>query len=147
MEEPNPELESFRQQWRAEVSARSKPEDSKTQSKGPVTQPSTPLRKQPGLSRLVKVKALQKRQEGGEDGGDILAGQGPGRHARRLSAEKEDIEGFRKKDGSREPRSALEHYEKVVERESQGSLGDSLNLYRKAFKVGKISCELFSAHE
>jgi len=36
---------------------------------------------------------------------------------------------------SSEPRSALEHYEKAVERESQGSLGDSLNLYRKAFKV------------
>ena len=36
---------------------------------------------------------------------------------------------------STEPRSALEHYEKAVERESQGSLGDSLALYRKAFKV------------
>jgi F-box protein 9 len=40
------------------------------------------------------------------------------------------------KTGSREPRSALEHYEKAVERESQGNLGDSLDLYRKAFRVG-----------
>ncbi len=31
--------------------------------------------------------------------------------------------------------SALEHYERAVEKESQGSLGDSVNLYRKAFKV------------
>lgn len=34
-----------------------------------------------------------------------------------------------------EPRSALEHYERAVEKECLGSLGDSVNLYRKAFKV------------
>jgi F-box protein 9 len=35
-----------------------------------------------------------------------------------------------------EPVSALEHYEKAVEREVAGKLGDSLSLYRKAFRVG-----------
>ena len=40
--------------------------------------------------------------------------------------------------GEREPESALEHYEKAVERETQGQLGDSLDLYRKAFKVRPI---------
>ena len=39
-------------------------------------------------------------------------------------------------DSQREPSSALEHYERAVERESEGSLGDSLTLYRKAFRVG-----------
>lgn len=34
-----------------------------------------------------------------------------------------------------EPRSALEHYERAVEKECLGSLGESVNLYRKAFKV------------
>jgi F-box protein 9 len=53
-----------------------------------------------------------------------------------MSVDNDDIEGYGNKAGNREPRSALEHYEKAVERESQGSLGDSLNLYRKAFKVG-----------
>ena len=33
------------------------------------------------------------------------------------------------------PRSALEHYERAVEKESLGSLGESVDLYRKAFKV------------
>jgi F-box protein 9 len=33
------------------------------------------------------------------------------------------------------PVSALEHYEKAVEKESQGSLGESLSLYRKAYRV------------
>lgn len=35
----------------------------------------------------------------------------------------------------REPHSALDHYELAVERESEGSLGDSLNHYRKAYRV------------
>lgn len=33
------------------------------------------------------------------------------------------------------PRTALEHYERAAEKESQGSLGESLSLYRKAFRV------------
>jgi F-box protein 9 len=45
-------------------------------------------------------------------------------------------ESFTSSSGSKEPQSAIEHYEKAVEKESQGSLGDSLNHYRKAFKVG-----------
>ena len=35
-----------------------------------------------------------------------------------------------------EPASALDYYEKAVEREGAGKLGDSLKLYRKAFRVG-----------
>lgn len=35
----------------------------------------------------------------------------------------------------REPHSALDHYELAVERESEGSLGDSLNHYRKAYRL------------
>ncbi|RQM08392.1 hypothetical protein DH86_00002632, partial [Scytalidium sp. 3C] len=55
------------------------------------------------------------------------------------SAAPDAIEGAPKEDsektGSREPRTALEHYEKAVERETLGSLGDSLSLYRKAFRM------------
>lgn len=36
------------------------------------------------------------------------------------------------------PESALEHYERAVEKETQGSLGESLSLYRKAFRVCSI---------
>ena len=38
-------------------------------------------------------------------------------------------------ENAREPRSALEHYECAVEKECVGRLGESVNLYRKAFKV------------
>ena len=44
-------------------------------------------------------------------------------------------EGPGESSSSRQPQTALEHYEKAVEREGQGSLGDSLNLYRKAFRM------------
>lgn len=39
---------------------------------------------------------------------------------------------------TQEPNSALEHYEKAVEKETHGQLGDSLKHYRKAFKVGLL---------
>lgn len=35
----------------------------------------------------------------------------------------------------KEPETALEHYERAVEREAQGQLGESLKHYRQAFKV------------
>jgi F-box protein 9 len=35
-----------------------------------------------------------------------------------------------------EPSSAIEHYERAVEKETQGQLGESVRHYRKAFKVG-----------
>lgn len=39
---------------------------------------------------------------------------------------------------SKEPRTALEHYEQAVDSETAGKLGDSLRLYRRAFKVSLI---------
>ncbi|KAI0874859.1 hypothetical protein GGS24DRAFT_457554 [Hypoxylon argillaceum] len=38
-------------------------------------------------------------------------------------------------EGSKEPKTALDFYEHAVERESTGKLGDSLQLYRKAFRM------------
>jgi len=134
MEENNPELESFRQQWRAEVSARSKLDDSKTNPKVNGAQAPKSLRRlsgQPGPPE--KGKGKQKEDE--EASEDIPAFQSFEVQTRGPSSDNEDIDGFGSKTGSREPRSALEHYEKAVERESQGNLGDSLKLYRKAFRV------------
>lgn len=45
------------------------------------------------------------------------------------------------------PESALEHYEKAVEKETQGSLGESLSLYRKAFRVCSIIRHSRIVHE
>jgi F-box protein 9 len=129
MEESNPELESFRQKWREEVSARTKaegnrppPSSSSDSSKSSRRPPPAPrIANLKGLKTLVEEEYAEPPNFGGFDGpsgyGDVEAEESS-------------------KTGGQEPRSALEHYEKAVERENLGSLGDSLDLYRKAFKVG-----------
>jgi F-box protein 9 len=120
MEEQNPELEQFREQWRAEVSARSQPERPKT---------SKPSRRPPPISSLSSTNVP-----------NVLRGED------QVEPQLVSLDGFRddgqsenSKSKGKEPQSALEHYEKAVERENEGSLGDSLNLYRKAFRVGRLS--------
>ncbi|KAH8783867.1 hypothetical protein F5882DRAFT_498447 [Hyaloscypha sp. PMI_1271] len=120
MEEPNPELESFRQQWRAEVSARAQADDNRA------TKPSKASRRPPpitSLSSSIPLKSV-KEDEGHFEPQMFPRLDGPSspeEHTRNTS--------------TKEPQSALDHYERAVERESQGSLGDSLNLYRKAFRM------------
>lgn len=132
MEDSNPELESFRQQWRAEVSARSKPEGHKFAPSSADPSSSRAPRRPPAAPRIAadKIPATEEEAEdhveprtfGDEDAsaGGVERGVGAAESSRATGTE---------------PRSALEHYEKAVEKESQGSLGDSLDLYRKAFKV------------
>lgn len=122
MEESNTELEHFRQQWRAEVTARSQSDGNKSaQSKAP--------RRPPPISSLSakKVSGIVKEADDDVEPPKIFGLDGA-RDVERQYAESS-------KSGAKEPQSALEHYEKAVEREAQGSLGDSLTLYRKAFKV------------
>jgi F-box protein 9 len=123
MEESNPELETFRQQWRAEVSARAQGEGSKA------SKSSKPSRRPPPITSLSSNIPLKPVKEDGDHAEpqtfSALDGpSGSGEHAGSSWAK-----------NGKEPQSALEHYEKAVERESQGSLGDSLDLYRKAFRV------------
>ncbi|TAQ91632.1 hypothetical protein B7494_g37 [Chlorociboria aeruginascens] len=126
MDESNPELESFRQKWRAEVSAKSRGDNrSRNSNAGPSKVPKNPPNTKIGEE---KVRILDEEQDHVDP---------PSFHDLDAYAEVENADGesSQSRTGSREPRSALEHYEKAVERESQGSLGDSLNLYRKAFRV------------
>lgn len=131
--ETEAELESFRRQWREELSARARNANGEAG-------PSNTARPQPGRRKSIvpppPPKTLSKRPERPEGWDEIeprayhdlpdkeaelklgVAGQGLVRGA-----------------SAKEPKSALEHYEKAVEKETQGSLGDSLALYRKAFKV------------
>ena len=130
MEEPNPELETFRQQWRAEVSARAQAEPNKA------TKPKATRRPPPitSLSSNIALKPVKEDEDHVEPQKTFsLDGpSSPEEHARSSS--------------SKEPQSALDHYEKAVERESQGSLGESLDLYRKAFRVSYKSLQTDSAN-
>lgn len=126
MEESNPELESFRQQWKAEVIAKSTASGSREPT--PTTAASGPSSRPPAAPRIAGNRA-------GEDHGHFaqyyhdLDGVGDTAEPRN---------GESSKDVEIQPQSALEHYELAVEKESQGNLGESLNLYRKALRVGLL---------
>ncbi|KAK9652699.1 hypothetical protein HCH54_002647 [Aspergillus fumigatus] len=53
----------------------------------------------------------------------------------RLSLGRVDEDALLSQIPRREPRSALEHFERAVEKEAQGNLGDSLHHYRKAYRL------------
>src|ERR1035438_2161158 len=94
MEESNPELESFRQQWRAEVSARSKPNDSRTNPTINRAQPAKTLRRLSGQSRISAEKPTRPENANDEESGSIPAFRAFDSHASGKSVDNEDIEGF-----------------------------------------------------
>ena len=138
MEEPASALEQFRQQWREEVSARAK-------QKSPLAPPVTHgerLQNQGRESRPVNATkrppAAQLITERKDHSDEDSAGEGPSRLIERiegLTVQDMDSDEFSTKGSTREPKSALEHYERAVEKESQGNLGDSLSHYRQAYRL------------
>lgn len=134
--DPVEELERFRQQWQQEVSQRAKGAPSAS-----VNKPARPPRLSQSSNAAIPSeraappsirRQIKEAQEGAKGTG------GAGSHdledqneARRLG----ELEERRPSSNKQEPRSALDHYELAVERESEGSLGDSLNHYRKAYRV------------
>ncbi|KAI0452849.1 hypothetical protein F5B21DRAFT_320664 [Xylaria acuta] len=152
------ELESFRRQWREEVSSRTKkpapapapaPSISASASASASTSASTsrpthrpglssasnrpPRKHEPPPSHTKGPTSVGKIGQLDDDDEDyvpapVFEGDGPssvpkkGGHT--LDEEK-----------AREPKTALDFYEHAVERETTGKLGDSLQLYRKAFRM------------
>ena len=124
------ELERFRQQWQEEVKSRSKGQASSFSSKTPTLEQKQggvgPSRAPLGPQRAQKEsREIHDDWEYGyhdlddKDEACRLGETGNGTHP----------------STRREPTSALEHYERAVERETEGSLGDSLSHYRKAYRV------------
>lgn len=136
----NPELETFREQWRAEVRAK-RPAASGSHHQtnthtvhishaGPsrtAGAPGPPPLRPTAQSSSGKSKVLDTDEEYVE----TLAFDDP--------EPAQPVQPARQKNKETgEPVTALDHYERAVEKESQGSLGDSLMLYRKAFRVRPI---------
>jgi F-box protein 9 len=129
------ELEAFRQRWRQEVTTRVK-----TQTQ-PSTRNSEPSQSGPGRPALVKQpsNAGPSRPTGPSsarpDQSELLVNYHdlPDREEHlKLGNE---VERAKATEYKKEPRTALEHYERAVEREGSGKMGDSVMLYRKAFKM------------
>lgn len=130
------ELERFRQQWQQEVTQRAKGAQSASVNKS--ARPPRSSQSSSGAFPLERAAPPLIRRQTREADGNAEETGGQGYHdldnkdeARRLGEVGERIHPSNKQ----EPRSALDHYELAVERESEGSLGDSLNHYRKAYRV------------
>ncbi|KAL6234163.1 hypothetical protein BDW75DRAFT_213147, partial [Aspergillus navahoensis] len=131
--EDNAELEFFRHQWREEVSRKTQPNNA------PAPSPTTPSRvatAQPRQFPPTRHEASTRKDEEDEEGpaspnqDQIVQGLD------RLSlAKPEEEDAFHSRKPRAEPRSALEHFERAVEREAEGNLGDSLQHYRKAYRL------------
>ncbi|KAL6714481.1 hypothetical protein ACLMJK_007905 [Lecanora helva] len=129
------ELEKFRQQWQEEVTARIKGASSSTSTrKSTKSQTTQKDGGNTGPGRASKLSFHTPYREVEDDdgiGGSASHDLEDKDEARKLGGDGQGIH----PDNRHEPSSALEHYEKAVERESQGRLGDSLNHYRKAFRL------------
>lgn len=133
--ETEAELESFRQQWKAEVSARARQQHPAEPSNEHASNTKTLDRRKP--STVPSSKPTPRRININEGAEELEP-----RAYHDLPDKEEELklgvigQSTARDVSTKEPRSALEHYEKAVEKETQGCLGDSLKLYRAAFKVG-----------
>lgn len=123
------ELQRFREQWRAEVAQNRRPEPTSNELQQQPSQkkggPSLPA----GGPSTARSKAVQ----------DLYDEVEP--RAYHDLPDKEELKKLgvdgqnHDRNPYKEPSTALEHYERAVEKETQGHLGDSMKHYRKAFKV------------
>lgn len=143
------ELEAFRRRWREEVQSRNKQPGQPSQNDklpGQPTSPETSKQHHPKKNLAPPRQPLagpstrsSKPQHVDDDDDDDVAPQ-----AYHDLPDKEDTlrlgtseaQNHERARATQEPSSALEHYEKAVEKETHGQLGDSIKHYRTAFKVG-----------
>lgn len=130
---PNPaaeteaELEAFRQRWREEVEARNKKSTPSTKKAYEKIQrqrgapPPAHATNVPSSSRTYNEEIEPKAYHDLPDKEQqLVLGEDGQKHDR---------------DIYKEPSSALEHYERAVEKETEGNLSESIRHYRTAFKV------------
>jgi F-box protein 9 len=123
------ELQRFREQWKKEVWERSlgqSPSSSAIYPAEEVPSHTYPRPRPPSFSqtRVTSTRAVEDNGYFDEEPQDLSVPQPQPSAARRVSMSMTGI-----------PGSALEHYERAVEKETEGSLGESLKLYRKAFRM------------
>ena len=137
MENTDSALEQFRRQWKEEVEARSQ-SSRKPLSRDPESVQDGPSEPVKPSKPLVPPPHYQLAAESrGEDNADRLQEDGRSKLTDRLeqlTLGNPDEDEFSDV-SSKEPESALEHYERAAEKERQGNLGDSLSHYRKAFRL------------
>lgn len=137
--EDNAELEVFRRQWREEVAQRT------TRERPNAPKPRTPARTSTASTsgtqgHLPTRHEAADRREVYEDDGEDVDHVAPQeeiiQQTEQLNLGPSDEDAFQAQSlPQKEPSSAVEHFERAVQKEQEGSLGDSLQLYRKAYRV------------
>jgi F-box protein 9 len=138
MENSDSALEQFRRQWREEVNAKAK-SSKKRQTQGHVA-----VRPDPSASseepKVLIARSKHHLAGGNSEAEDVdhYREERPGiadqpSHST-LGGTIEDDE-FSSKKTTKEPKSALEHFERAIEKEDQGNFGDSVSHYRKAYRL------------
>ncbi|KXS97037.1 hypothetical protein AC578_2856 [Pseudocercospora eumusae] len=123
------ELEAFRQKWREEVSTRNKrPGESSKKAR----EHESTTKYTHAVQHSAGPSTARRKDDFNEEVAPKAYHDLPDKEEQlKLGIEGQDHD----RDAYREPSSALEHYEKAVEKEAQGQLGESLRHYRKAFKL------------
>lgn len=136
MEDPNSALEQFRQQWKEEVTARSK-QSQVSKSKAKPTHREGLSGSSNTIRRPVPPRSSTQFRTGDEDEDHSSYSDDMNLTSKLAGVQlrHDDDDEFSHKTAVKEPQSALEHYERAVEKETQGNLGDSLSHYRKAYRL------------
>lgn len=134
--ETEAELEAFRARWREEVARKSKKPGEA--SSNPQSRPSKPPQRRNVPPAPSSAGPSLAKQPDTNDHDDFVP-----RPYHDLPDKEESLK--LGQDGqpneryvTKEPTSALEHYERAVEKETQGNLQLSMQHYRKAFKVNSV---------
>ncbi|KAK8175081.1 hypothetical protein IWX90DRAFT_423242 [Phyllosticta citrichinensis] len=130
------ELESFRRKWREEVQARTKQKAGPSQTTGAPAQASSSKAQSARRNKAPAIAADHERREGIDEAEPhAYHDLGEKESGRKLNEPAPPL--------AKVPESALELYEEAVKREAQGKLGDSVNLYRRAFKLDDAVQEIY----
>ena len=145
------DLESFRRQWREEVARRAhpvhpvqpaRPAQTRSWRQGSAEGPGHGAGTGTGDSWIPPThhEASDRTEEETEpvpqDQTEIV--QQVGQLSLGTESGNPDEDGFQPAT-QKEPSSALEHFETAVQKEAEGSLGDSLQHYRKAYRVRQMN--------
>ncbi|KAF2208447.1 hypothetical protein CERZMDRAFT_49319 [Cercospora zeae-maydis SCOH1-5] len=130
--ETEAELEAFRQQWREEVSARNKQSKSGPSTSTPVdVSKSRQTHAGPSQAPGSSSSTLRNERFHEETAPKAYHDLPDKEEQLRLGTDGQELS----RTVVAEPTSALEHYERAVEKETQGHLSESMRHYRKAFKL------------
>ncbi|KJX93116.1 f-box domain-containing protein [Zymoseptoria brevis] len=129
--ETEAELEAFRQQWRQEVLARNK-KSGESSAKAQDAGSNTKTRQESSRLNVIGASTARRREDYSEAIEPRTYHDLPDKEEQlKLGIEGQDHD----RNVNKEPSNALEHYERAVEKETQGNLGESMRHYRKAFKL------------